>query len=46
MRAMNDIYENDDGTDNYMIQGLTRAEKMTHAMHMLEVWQIAGMIYK
>jgi len=46
MRAMNEIYANDDGTDNYMIQGLTRAEKMTHAMHMLEVWQIAGMIYK
>jgi len=46
MRAMNEIYANDDGTDNYMIQGLTRAEKMAHAMHMLEVWQIAGMIYK
>ena len=46
MRVMNDIFANDDGTDNYLIQGLTRTEKMTHGMHMMELWHLAGQIYK
>ena len=46
MRVMDEIFGNDDGTDNYLFQGLTRSEKLTHGMHMLEVWYIAGLIYK
>ena len=46
MRVMNEIFTNDDGTDNYLIQGLTRTEKLTHGLHMLELWSLAGSIYK
>ena len=39
MRVMNDIFANDDGTDNYLIQGLTRPPlATTHSYRKDDSW--------
>jgi len=46
MRAFDTLFANDDGTNNYMIHGLSRVEKLTHSLHMLELWHRAGIKYR
>jgi len=46
MRAFDSLFANDDGTDNYLINGESRVEKLTHSLHMLEVWHRAGIKYR
>jgi len=46
MRAFDTLFANDDGTDKYMIHGLSRVEKLTHSLHMLELWHRAGIKYR
>jgi len=46
MRVLDEVMSHDDGTDNYLIQGLSRMEKIAHGMHMLEVWQETSQEYQ
>jgi len=46
MRAFDTLFADDDGTDKYMIHGLSRVEKLTHSLHMLELWLRAGIKYR
>ena len=42
MGIMDRVLSNDDGSDNFMIQGLTPMEKIAHGMHMIELWEKAS----
>jgi len=46
MRVMDEVMSNDDGTDNYLIQGMSRLEKIGHGLHMLELWQRTAQAYQ
>lgn len=46
MMAFDNVLANDDGTDTYSIQGSTRMEKIGHSLHMQELWQKAGEVYR
>merc|ERR1719282_423657 len=46
MRILDEVMSKDDGSDNYLIQGLSRMEKIAHGMHMLEVWQATSQEYQ
>jgi len=46
MRLFDLVLSNDDGKDHFMVQGLSRMEKIAHGMHMLELWHKTSKVYE
>jgi len=46
MRMLDLILSTDDGSDNFMIRGATRIEKIAHGVHMLELWHKTSKVFQ